>query len=165
MLQKQLALKQQLPVFLHVHRRKHYADVRLKIERNDQYLQVKTAQLMLFWNIQKLGKLFTEHSLPFLVSTCQSLEIFTCCYLHPWCQIPSKEQIPVVAAQILQCLVRWDSFSSLCCSYCLVLIIPPTAPAMQTFFQESYSHTANWLRAVTSPLLSPHSSVVCAAFL
>lgn len=120
--------------------RKHRTDVGLKIERNDQYLQVKTAQLMLVWNIQKLGKLFTERSLlPFLVSTCQSLEIFTCCYLHPWCQIPSKEHIPVFSN-----VFRLDCFSSLCCSYCLVLIIPPTAPTMQTFFfQESYSHTAN----------------------
>ncbi len=74
----------------------------------------------------------------------------------PWCEILWKKSITFVSTTIFQCLVCLKRFSSLCCSYCLVPINPPTAPVMETFSRR-VSHTANWLRAVTSPLLSPHS--------
>lgn len=71
-LQKQSVLKTTFSL-LACAGRNHYTNIWLKIERNNLYLQVKTAQLTLFWDIQKVGKLFTEHSLQFLVATGQSL--------------------------------------------------------------------------------------------
>lgn len=63
------------------------------------------------------------------------------------------------------CDVFWKRFSSLCCSYYLCLIIPPTAPVMQTFSRR-VSHTLLTDKEL-SPLFSFHpvSSVLCAALL
>lgn len=73
--------------------------------------------------------------------------------------MPSKEHITFGLAAILQCLVCWKRLSSLC-SYCLVLIIPPTAPVMQTFSRR-VSHTLLTDEEL-SPLLSFHPTLLCA---
>lgn len=127
MVQKQLALKQQLPVFLHVHKGSITLMSGWRLKETISTYKWKLRS----WGFSEIFRNWASHSAQPPVPC---LHVPVIGNLHPWCQIPSKERIPVAAAQILQRLVRWDRFSSLCCSYCLVLIIPPTAPAMQTFF-------------------------------
>ena len=94
----------------------------------DFYLQMKTAPPTFLREIQKLCKdeLLTEYSLQLFVR--QHKLPSSAAVDVPWCQMQSKELITCVMAGILQCLDSLKRSSSLCRSYCLVLIIPPTAP-------------------------------------